>query len=456
MRRRGLLWLLGLLAACAGSPPEAPSPVHRAVLVVIDALPADVLGAYGSSAGLTPSLDAFASQAVVFDRFHSASPWTLPSFASILSGVSPWAHQAGEKLQRGEQRRDAFGIRSIHPALPLLPELLGDVPTAMVVTNAFLDPVYGMERGFDHYDQVPAGFGGYRRAAEAVDEALAWMEQQEGSFFLLLHLFDPHMPYDPPASFRQRADGLPPGRIDFNYAQFKQLRDGDLQPTEEEKRYIRAMYEGEVAYTDHELGRLMARMQGMGLLEDTWLAVTADHGEEHYQHGGFEHGHRYEEEVTHVPLLIHLPAARWAGSRVAPSTRHIDLLPTVLDWFQVDPPGHLEGASLSPLLGAQGADDRLAYMENNLVVAESVALYDGRYKLVRRVDGSDAFLYDLLQDPHERDKLREGAEFQRMMSLLDAYRSRLDISRRGLPSGATEALVPPEVRQALRSLGYLQ
>ncbi|TMA36511.1 MAG: hypothetical protein E6J87_00440 [Deltaproteobacteria bacterium] len=199
---RRVVWVALVLCATACSPTSRPD---SAAIIVVDTLRADHLGFYGYSRPTSPALDALAAQGLVFERAYSTSPWTLPSFGSLLTGRPPSEHLAGLRVT-------VDGVPSFTPlskAMPTLAELLGIHywATGAVVNNAFLTARSGIARGFDHYDYDESD----RRADASVDAALAWLAGRgDQHFFLLLHLFDPHLPYDAPPPFRDRFTGPRP------------------------------------------------------------------------------------------------------------------------------------------------------------------------------------------------------------------------------------------------------
>ncbi len=444
----------------AGSPPAGERQV---VLVVVDALRADRLGCYGyREQPTTPAIDRLASQGIVFEAAHAAAPWTGPSFGSLLTGVSPTVHGAGRRARKddeGSGRVGSLWMTSISESTPILPELIGDLPSAGFATNGFLHPKLGYGRGFDRYDHENGSLNGSRRAAEVTELALEWIREHAGGpFFVMIHYLDPHISYDPPGDYRERfAPGDPPGQVEVPFTDVGRARSGELGPDEAESRYIIGLYNGEVRYVDDQIGRLVGELGELGLLETAWLAVTSDHGEEHFDHGSFEHGHRYEEEVTRVPLVVRPPGGEWrAGERVEQSVRHVDVPPTVLEWLGVEPPDHFEGGSLMPLASGEQRRDRPAYMEYNLYWKPRTALFDGRFKLIRDVDGDQSDLFDLREDPGERRDL--GEDHPRFDELARALESRRELLEKAARSkGEAESVELPEaLESALRSLGYVE
>jgi arylsulfatase A-like enzyme len=443
--------------------PEPPTPpkAEKMILVVIDALRADRLGCYGFSEATSPTIDAIAKEGILFETLHAASPWTAPSFGSLFTGVSPTVHGAGQMLVKGTKggtRLMGVTVGGIRKALPTLPEMLPKrVATGAFVTNAFLSETLGFARGFDDYDHRNASIYRYRTADEITQKAIAWLQAHKNDpFFLLVHYFDPHMKYDPPAQYvRQFAPDKPP-RLSAPFVDHNAARDGSLNPNEREKRFIRGLYNGELRFVDDQLSLLTTAMKEMGLLDTTWLVITSDHGEEHFEHGSFEHGHAYEEEITRVPLILRAPRGGWrAGSRISTSIRHVDIPPTVLALYGLDSHPHFEGHSLLPLILDGPSEHRVAFMEFNLFHGQQVALFDGRYKFVWDVRKEKGFYYDLLRDPGETQRIgRDQPLFNTLFEQLKAKRHQLKKAAKNKPSNPTE--MDDATIKALQSLGYIE
>jgi arylsulfatase A-like enzyme len=431
-------------------------PVKRVVLVVIDTLRADALGCYGYGRPTTPSIDALAQEGVRFDRFYAASSWTLPSFASILTGVSPSVHGAGSVLP------DAMMTSTrMKKDIETLPEKLKRVYTAAIVNNSFLSLGYGIGRGFQRFDAERSSFTNNRTATATTDAAIALLEKHgDEPMFLMVHYFEPHTPYLPPAAFEARFTMGERGTMDpASRDQFDLLHRSVLVPKPAEQKFMRGLYDGEVAYSDAELGRLVDWMRKSGALDDTWLIVTSDHGEEHWEHGEFEHGHRFENEVSRVPLVIRAPGGAWhAGERVATSARHIDLTPTILELFGQEKDASLEGESLLPRVGAKGQPDRPCYMEfHRRRGREQKALFDGRYKIITARDGSSGYFYDLSSDPAERHPMTEAdPRYASLKAAMDGYTAKRMHGAGATPQKGEAPDMSPALIQSLQSLGYIE
>ncbi|MCP4604646.1 MAG: sulfatase-like hydrolase/transferase [Proteobacteria bacterium] len=442
---------------------DAPPPKgRRVVLVVVDALRADRLGCYGyKRQPTTPTIDRLAGEGVLFEKFYAASPWTAPSFGSILTGVSPEIHRNGKWLRNETESTEWIGavaLEPLNPAVSTLAELLEEKSTAAFITNTFLHEKMGFARGFDHYDYEKASLKKSRRADVITDATVAWLKKHSNDeFFVLVHYFDPHVSYDPPPQYLKMFAPEPKGRVTAPFPKKKKVEAFMLGPTSEEKDFIKGLYNGEVRFVDDQLGRLVESMKQLGMLDDTWLVVTSDHGEEHYDHGAFDHGHRFEDEVMRVPLIIRPPGGKWAaGIRIGFSCSHVDLMPTILEWFSIDLPEYLEGRSLMPMITAKETSHRAAYMEYNLYGKYGHAYYDGRYKIIKFENVNEGFMYDVDEDPLEKEKLgSDHPAFVKLNKAMEEYRGNRPLNLVKKSKKTDAVILPKDVEESLRNLGYL-
>ncbi|MBZ5688261.1 MAG: sulfatase [Acidobacteriia bacterium] len=304
--------------ASAGASPVPQSAASRppnVILITLDTTRADRMGFLGSNRGLTPNLDALAHEATVFSRAYAQVPLTTPSHAAILTGTYPQFNHVsymGDPLGKG---------------LPFLPEILhrNGYKTAAFVGALVLDPTKlapGFDQGFDVYD---AGFhrrrrgeDNYhsleRRGEEVLSRASAWLSKHSaGPFFLWIHLYDPHDPYTPPEPYRTRYQADP--------------------------------YDGEIAYTDFVVGRLISDLRKRGLFENSLIAVMADHGEAFGEHGEKHHGIFLYDETIHVPLLFKLPRQH-SATKVETRVGLVDVAPSILQALHLPVPHAMQGQAL--------------------------------------------------------------------------------------------------------------
>jgi choline-sulfatase len=400
-------------AAAAGiwmaRPPSEPQAPRSVLLVTIDTLRADRVGAYGGRAGLTPNLDALAAQGATFEEALASVPLTLPSHATIMSGLEPPHHGVRDNgTYVFPEGRETLGTR---------------LQAAGYATGAFvaayvLDRRFGLARGFARYDDAidrrqegASVLESERRGETVVAAAEEWLSAQGGPFFAWVHLYDPHAPYDPPSPFRERHAG--------------------------------ALYDGEVAYTDACVGRLLeaARRQAGGKLV---VVVLADHGESLGEHGERTHGFFVYQSTLRIPLIVAGPGVP-AGLRARGMARTADVTPTILRLLGMDPPSPIDGVDL---LGAGRPRESYAetYYPRSLGWSP---LHSYRVGALKLIDAPRPELYDLSTDPHEqRDRAStDPAQVARL-------REALARARQGETSGARSAS-DPEVAERLRALGYV-
>ena len=429
------------------------APPHSVVLIVVDTLRADHLGVYGYDRPTSPNLDAWAEDGAVFEHAFSTSPWTLPSFGTMFTGQLPSRHLAGTFVRGADGRppnRSQFG--QLDTSLPTLAEAASAAgfATAAVINNAFLGPRFGVDRGFDTYDFSAAGNKQLRRADVVVDRAIAWLRgRDDAPFFLVIHFFDPHMDYDPPEATRgQFSSALPQTGLPRVTEQIRAaLRRGDVF----DRDYLVALYDEEILFVDRHLGRLFESLDADGLSDEAVVLLTSDHGEELFDHGGFEHGHTAYNELLRVPLIMRGPGIQPARHDLPVSLR--DLFPTLLAVFGQAVPTGTPGRSLWSVLDGGELPDRPAYAERTLYGAEHQAIIDWPYKLIRRADSDEIRLFDLSADLGERHDLAAShpEDADRLRGLLEAT-----LAAASGPRAADEVDMDEATLKALRSLGYVR
>jgi arylsulfatase A-like enzyme len=445
LRRPASAVLLAALCACGGHREDAVS----VVLIAIDTLRADHLGAYGHPRATSPELDRWAARGALFERALASSPWTLPSFASIYTGQPPSRHAAGLMIDR-ESRPMKCG--RLDASVPTLPEILRDhgYATHALVTNPWLHDGMGVTRGFESYDAADVEVR-MRRAGKTVTQSLRWLDRHgEGPFFLLVHFMDPHLAYDPPARLRGRFTGSYAGPLDYPVKGNLAIRARLPGLDEADRRFIAAAYDEELLALDRQLGRLLEGIEERGLLGRALVVLTADHGEELFDHGGFEHGHTVYQELLHVPLVFWGPGV--PPGRHPEPVSHVDLLPTLLEALELPVPGGIAGLSLWPAL-TRGAHlpERGLLAEGTLYGAELKALIRWPWKVIASEGDEAPKLFHLGRDPRERRDLAR-ARTEELGRLLAELRT-LSEGPRGRPPPAVA--IDEATRGRLRELGYL-
>lgn len=423
------------------------------VLVVIDTLRADRLGAYGNERGLTPNLDRLARESAVFERGSAHAPWTLPSFATLFTSQPPPQHEAG-----GGLRGNVADFRLLGEQAETLAETLGRAgyATGLVGNVAFLGPDFGLQQGFEQIDVVAFQSNRELRDARATtDAALAWFRDTPAPRFLVVHYFDPHAVYAPPAEYRERfaAPEDRDGEFVFGTRQdLALLRRAELRLDQATVRRAEQLYDGEVAFVDDQIGRLLEGFaDSQQAANERFLVLTSDHGEEFLDHGGFEHGHTLYQELLHVPLFIAGPGI--APRRIATPVGHIDVAPTICELAALSPPDSFRGRSLArPLRNGEDLQPRGILAEGNMWGPARTSWRHGAWKLIRPSTSSEtAELYDLDNDPHERRNLA-ASNWERYDELEDDLSAVLLMLERG--PGETAPL-SADVLDSLEELGYL-
>jgi len=430
--------LVLLVPACG----EPPSPPGNVLLVIIDTARADHLSAFGYVRHTTPNLDRLAAEGQRFDEAWSQSPWTLPSVATILTGQPPHVHGATR------------GARGIHPIRDGVDPLAQRLRAVGYATAAFINVLWcapevsRLDRGFDMYDyrETDESNLGHRDAAETTDAALAWLDRAgDDPFFIVTHYFDPHLTYDPPAPYDTMFERGPGPRVPQGFGSASQVfavRDGTIRLAPGQRESLIARYDGEIRFTDEQFGRLREGLEQRGRWDDTLVIVVADHGEEFWDHGGFEHGHSHHRELLRSPLIVRRPGGP-SGQTVDDRVRQIDIVPTILDFAGTELPDDLPGF----VLGTHDAGYAVA--EGSLWAGDLVSVRSDRGTVILNRDDGEAAYY-APDDTFERTPLPVDSEDAReLLSLLEA-----------LPASGSATTTPnplsEEQLERLRSLGYIR
>ena len=437
-----------LLAACSSAPPEPPPPPDI-VLVVVDTLRADHLSLYGHQRPTSPSLDALASEALVFDRALAHAGWTLPSMASILTGRLPSEHQATR------DPHDVLRFNRMDEELPTLASLLAarGYRTGAWVNNTYMAPEFALDKGFEVYDYQGSGAWEGRSAAATIRAALAWMQASDQPAFAFIHIMEPHYPYLPPAHLRRRFTGPGEPPVDLLFFSATELATSarwTKRFTPEQQAWISKLYDEEVLAADEAIGELVAGLKAQARWDRTVLAVTADHGEELWDHGAFEHGHALWGELIRVPLLLRAPGQ--VGQRVHQLVQHSDLFLTLLATAGVAAPAGVRGVDLQA--GPPPAQ-RQVLSEDCLYGPPRVALTEGDHRLIINLTTRTANVFRLdataqadalVEDQDEASRLADP-----LLELTGQLRGDLE------PREFLQRTAPltPEAMEQLRSLGYL-
>lgn len=449
-------WRLGLRA------PARPS----VLLLSIDTLRADHLGCYGGTRVATPNIDRIAAEGALFENAACPMPMTRPSLSTVHTSLHPREHGVVNN-----------GV-SLAPDAVTLAEVLAGAgyATAAFTPVRLLDEASGLAQGFATYDAPDAH---HVPADRVAPQALDWLAARDPAqpFFVWLHLFDPHLPYAPPAQYVQ-GEGV--SEVSWrSLLATANANDGDVPASVLERAL--ELYAGEVAYVDHWVGAVLAQLEALGVLDDTIVVFTADHGE-CFDHGiFFEHADCLYDGAAKVPLLVRYPTRVAPGTRVAEQVEHLDVAPTILALAGVAAPPEFRGRALlpdpprapgafapeafalieHPLYQDRNAAERsrkqerirsVAGMPTREIVTDrpSSAVRGSTWKLI--TDGPASELYDLPEDPAEAHDLASAkpevtGELRRV---LEAKQAQHPLRLR------EDGNVNPRLRETLKALGYVQ
>jgi len=392
------------------------------LVITIDTLRADHLGCYGYKNIHTPNIDALAADGVRFEHAYTPVPITLPSHTVIFTGTYPTASGIHDFSA------NRLGAQSVTMASVLKEK---GFTTGAVVASAVLDSRFGLNRGFDfYYDHFDfnrleeANLDEMERPANIVaDLALDWLAHHSNQrFFFWMHLYDPHYPYNPPAPFSTEYQSHP--------------------------------YDGEIAFADSQVGRVVDFLKAKGLYEKTLIVLSGDHGEGLGEHGEKTHGFFIYDSTLHVPLILRMPGAA-RGKRVATSVSTADILPTVLAELKIPVPAQVQGNSLVPELeGRSPSGPRGLYAETFLPRlhfnwSELRGIRLGKYQFI---EAPKPELYDLEQDPGElknlfSEKKAVSSEMQgKLTALIRSYTPGTELAEK-MP-------LDPALMERLKALGY--
>jgi len=398
---------------------RASRPVRpNLVVVTIDTLRADRVGAYGYAGAETPVMDALARRGVRFENALSAVPITGPAHATLFTGQYPPLHGVRDNV--------AFTLDARHPTLASILRGRG-YRTAAFVAAFPVAAAYGFGQGFDHYNEdfhpAPAGSQGAERPGnEVADRAIEWLKTAgSGPFFAWVHLYDPHHPYTPPPAYGSRFAGR--------------------------------LYDGEVAFADAQLGRVLEAVQSAGREQDTVIAVVADHGEGLGEHGEVTHAILIYQSTLRIPFFLAGPGVP-AGVTIAPRVGLVDVMPTLLGLLGVESAPRLPGRDLRRALQGQRLPAQPLYAESlfGRLTCRWSSLRSWVSEDWKLVQGADVELFDLGTDPGELRNLapQEPRRVERMQAALQAA------VRAMAPGGDTArgTALSPEQEERLQSLGY--
>jgi arylsulfatase A-like enzyme len=462
-----LLVLLVLLpAGCKrGAPPfGGPYPGADIIVVSIDSLRADHLGSYGYERATSPGLDALAARGIRFENAMSTTSWTLPAHAALFTGLSDSAH--GLVFD---------GLRLADDQVTLADVLRrAGYHTAGFYGGPYLHSTFGLDRGFEVWQscmtRIPdeVADSELRKLARAdtqtahrditgprtLEEVGRWLETvDERPFLLFLHMWDVHFDYIPPRRYVELFDPEWDGEMSFHFHNPDIHRDMDPRAL---AHWI-ALYDGEIRFTDEILAEIFEQLDARGRFEDALVVITADHGEEFFDHGDKGHRRTLYEEVLRVPLIVRLPGGAAGGQVVDDLVGLIDVMPTLLSLVDVPLPRTVQGRDLTPLLRGEAMEPVQMLAELHwpkFVLQASRTQHD---KIIRDGQGFEVY-FDLRRDPKERMPLAKEhpGRAEARLRLEEGLRETAALRKSLGVGAAVESTMDAEVRRRLEILGYIE
>lgn len=460
--------------------PEAPN----LVLIVSDALRADYISTYGGHVP-TPHLDRLAQKGALFEESYALSPWTLPSMTAMFASEYPAGLTPGVDGQVWLAQIWQYGL---HPQGPAFAEQLKQrgYATAAITSNALMWTIPELMNGFETratahpillaqeglfrhlpflQDTLAAlfpaldGLRPHNASADMANYVHAYLQRvQHRPFFLWVHYIDPHAPYDPPHRYRRMHGPWP---FFYPYAGGERWgipRQGPGFAIEaRDHAYVQSLYEGEIRYVDELVGKLLMQLETLGVRDKTYICLTSDHGEELWDHGDWGHGHAVYQEALRVPLVLAGPGIK--PQRIPGPMSAIDLIPTLADLAGVEKRAVWRGRSLAPVLRGESPHDSTQDIfvqgtSNRAWPNPMQAVISGGWKLIRKAGSGAVSLYDLKNDPKEKDDVtakypeRVADLTKRLDDWLASFPSTFPAPSQGTP-------LNKEMVDKLRTMGYL-
>lgn len=447
------------------------------VFILIDTLRADRMGLHGYYRDTTPNINAIAGEGVVFERAIAQSPWTQPSISSLFCSRYPSVHKVlsitrAQAMRWGKaEKMPVFG-----ESFTTLAEVMRDngYETAAFIANFLMSGYYGFAQGFDHYFDMPWRKVKFNEVAGDVinGEALAWLRRRKSDkpFFLYLHYMDVHGPYYARPEFHEplfdQVEQMPNKRKlsdsqkkALGYLTTKQAAP-ILKKYKDLSDYLEfwsAFYDAGVREEDQLIAGLITGLKGMGLWNDSYVIITADHGEELQEHGYWSHGNTVYHTELHVPLILHWPGVLPAGERIKDTIRLIDIMPTMLDQLHLPAVADMQGRSFKDIIAEHPpAQPVPAFSEAVERPPQKKSLSLGDWKIIATPGRKALELYNVSNDPLEQNNLY-AQESTRARELFQLLRKQVTLNQKlGSKVKAQEKLITPEEYERLKSLGYVK
>jgi len=424
-----------IVVVCAGCSGGNKTKTQKNVIVVlVDALRQDRLGVYGYNRNVSPNIDTFANESLVMENAISQSGWTAPSIMALFSSDYPKANLTDSRTYAQWLAKNNY-------------------QTAAYATNPILIPSMGYDKGFQTYTKKD-----WDGARSIVNWTLNWVERRDTSkpFYLYLHFMDVHDPYKPPKRFAQKFCSPYEGPVDGDVVGYKKTMKNKepLKLSKRDIRQLKDLYDGDIAYLDHQFGRMLAGLKKLGVYDQTIIVFLSDHGDEFMEHNGIGHGHTVYDELIRVPLIIH-GIDNLQGKRYSGLFELIDLAPTLNDILGIPFDYKVPGRSFAGYFKKNRPLKHLAFSE----VYRTVGLRAGNWCISARTTSKKVIFYphtkkyeffDLKIDSSETNPLS-----QLQGEISDTLKKSLQQWRKVFGATGKRENYDPEAMRALRSLGYL-
>ena len=435
------------------------------LLIGVETLRADHVSCLGYPRATTPTLDKLAKQGALFSKAIGTSSWTMPTNMSIFTSLYPGVHKTTDYQKK------------LPPGRVTLAEIMKTqgYTTAAFVSNPTLGSQYGFSRGFDLYDDfsvnLDLGLNIFENndrgsqhvlnamTSEAVNRAaISWLQKNYNEpFFMFVFYFDPHYDYVPPPPFDTIFDPNYDGRINGHGIVNKP------QPQPRDLEHIIALYDGEILYTDGYISKLLEKFAEYGIMDNTLVVVFGDHGDEFYEHGSTAHGQSLHNELTHIPLIFRWPRAIAGNKKIDCLVSQVDIMPTILDYLDIQYGGYMQGKSLKGLIeGNQEKLHDIVYGEVSIHKNKFFAAARSEdYKFILDLQTGEKQLFDINNDPNEQidiymEKSLEGPVLiENQLTLWLINNSKLAERLSGKEEDDSVELDEEQIRQ-LKALGYVQ
>lgn len=428
---------------------QAESP-RNIILISLDTLRADHLGIYGYHHNTSPYIDAFAKESIVFEQAVVQAPTTLPSHMSIMTSLYPSFHGVWEK---------SYPLADEHVTLA---ELLreGGYRTAAFVDGSWMRAVFGFNQGFDIYD-------GKRIVgiARILPKVKRWLDKHKSKpFFLFIHCYDIHSPYAPPPPYNSIFhDFSYTGHLNPSNKTLLAAAKNELKVNDEDLRHFIALYDGGIRYTDEKIGEFLSYLRDSGLVDQSLIIITSDHGEEFKEHGSFLHYQLYYRPNLHVPLIMRIPNYPKKEIRIKELVQSIDLLPTILDIAALPPLQKAQGRSLLPLIKQHKnflnrslwqvfrsfkKDSHTSFSEYSNY---NCSIITDDYQLIHNLRSHSMQLFNLKADPLAQNNIAKDHDdiSERLLSQFNEFYS--------IAPNYKTSIIPldEQTREQLKALGYI-